>query len=60
LSGKNGSGKSTLLKIVMGFLGVQVGEVKIGTNVNIGYFAQEHESLDSEETVLESLRIWNA
>jgi ATPase subunit of ABC transporter with duplicated ATPase domains len=54
LSGENGSGKSTLLKIVMEELQAQNGEVKIGTNVHIGYFAQEHEMLNPKETVLES------
>jgi ATPase subunit of ABC transporter with duplicated ATPase domains len=54
LAGKNGSGKSTLLKIAMGLYHEQSGEVKIGANVHIGYFAQEHENLNPEETVLES------
>lgn len=54
LAGKNGSGKSTLLKLAMGLCDRQDGEIKIGANVHIGYFAQEHESLDPEETVLES------
>lgn len=54
LTGKNGSGKSTLLKVVMGLHQKQGGEVKIGANVHIGYFAQEHEILDPEETVFES------
>ena len=54
LVGKNGSGKSTLLKIIMGLLPKQSGEIRIGANVNIGYFAQEHESLNQEETVMQS------
>lgn len=54
LTGKNGSGKSTLLKTVMGLQQAYDGEIRIGANVRIGYFAQEHESLDPEETVLES------
>lgn len=53
LSGSNGSGKTTLLKILIGVLQPDSGEVKIGTNISIGYFAQEHESLDQSKTVLE-------
>ena len=54
IRGKNGSGKSTVLKIIVGILFPEKGVVKIGTNVNVGYFAQEHEFLNGEETVLES------
>ncbi|MBP9711551.1 MAG: ABC-F family ATP-binding cassette domain-containing protein [Candidatus Pacebacteria bacterium] len=53
LSGNNGSGKTTLLKIITGDLKPDSGEIKIGTNVSIGYFAQEHEQLDVNKTVLE-------
>ncbi|MBI2062609.1 MAG: ABC-F family ATP-binding cassette domain-containing protein [Candidatus Yanofskybacteria bacterium] len=52
LQGDNGSGKTTLLKIMVGELNPDRGEVKIGENVNIGYFAQEHESLNPSNTVL--------
>lgn len=54
LSGPNGSGKSTLMRIMAGELAQNEGDIKIGQNVKIGYFAQEHESLDPDETVLES------
>ncbi len=53
LSGKNGSGKTTLLKILAGELQPDSGEVKIGINVSVGYFAQEHELLDRNKTVIE-------
>jgi len=54
LSGKNGSGKSTILKIAMGILYPANGEAKLGANVRVGYFAQQHETLDPEETVQEA------
>ena len=53
LTGPNGSGKTTLLKMIVGLLSADQGEVKIGDNISIGYFAQEHESLDERKTVLE-------
>lgn len=53
LSGGNGSGKTTLLKIITGEIQSDNGEVNIGTNISIGYFAQEHELLDKNKTVLE-------
>lgn len=53
LFGKNGSGKSTLLKIIANILNPDSGEIKIGENINIGYFSQEHETLNLEKSVLE-------
>lgn len=53
LSGDNGSGKTTLLRILIGKLKPDSGEVKIGVNISIGYFSQEHETLNQNKTVLE-------
>lgn len=53
--GENGAGKSTLLKLIMGFLKPDRGIIKIGKNTTIAYYAQEHELLDNEKTILENL-----
>lgn len=53
--GRNGEGKSTLSKIIAGVLDYQ-GEVKLGHEVQIGYYAQnQQDMLDPEKTVFETL-----
>ena len=53
--GQNGQGKSTLAKIIVGDLETN-GEVKLGHNVQIGYFAQNQaEYLDGNKTVLDTM-----
>ncbi len=53
--GRNGEGKSTLSKIIAGVLDYQ-GDVKLGHEVQIGYYAQnQHDMLDPEKTVFETL-----
>ena len=53
--GQNGQGKSTLAKIIVGDLDAK-GEVKLGHNVQIGYFAQNQaEYLDGNKTVLDTM-----
>ncbi len=53
--GRNGEGKSTLSKIIAGVLDHD-GEVKLGHLVSIGYYSQnQHEMLDPEKTVFETL-----
>ena len=51
--GENGVGKSTLLKLIMGTLTPLKGTVEIGEKISIGYYAQEHETLEEEKTIVE-------
>ncbi|MFN8374929.1 MAG: ABC-F family ATP-binding cassette domain-containing protein [Anaerolineae bacterium] len=55
LIGPNGVGKSTFLKTVLGQLAPLAGEAHLGAAVEIGYFAQAHESLDPKKTILDEL-----
>lgn len=53
--GRNGAGKSSLLRCLAGVQVPTSGEVTEGVNVTLGYFAQEHEQVDMERTVLENV-----
>ncbi len=54
--GRNGEGKTTMLRIAVGNLPYEEGEVKIGHNVQTGYFAQNQDELmDNEATVFDTL-----
>ncbi len=56
LVGRNGEGKSTFAKILLGELAASEGSVKLGANVNIGYFAQNQDDLmDGDFTVFDTL-----
>ena len=57
LIGPNGTGKTTFLKTICQTLAPLEGSVRIGANVHIGYFAQAHEGLNVENTILEELMI---
>jgi ATPase subunit of ABC transporter with duplicated ATPase domains len=54
--GLNGAGKTTLLKLLGGAEQPDTGEVIEGHGLKLGYYAQEHETLDPERTVLENMR----
>lgn len=58
LVGPNGVGKTTLLKAILGQLTPKSGSIKIGTNVQIGYYDQEQQMLSTAKTVLDEL--WDA
>ena len=53
--GDNGSGKTTLLKILNGLVPADQGPFRLGSNVEIGYYDQEHHVLHSEKTLFEEI-----
>jgi ATP-binding cassette subfamily F protein 3 len=57
LVGPNGAGKSLLLKQLLAPEGIHVGQIKIGPSSKIGYYAQEHETLDYDQTLIEAIRL---
>lgn len=56
LVGPNGSGKSVLLRLILGREQPERGEIILGPSVRVGYYAQEHETLDFDKTVLDTVR----
>lgn len=56
LIGPNGAGKTTLLKVIMGQLAPLEGRARLGTHVQVGYYAQEQETLDPDSTPFEVVR----
>ncbi|MET3617095.1 ATP-binding cassette subfamily F protein 3 [Peptoniphilus olsenii] len=57
LIGPNGVGKSTLFKIIEKSLKPDEGQIKIGSNVDIAFFYQELDNLNTEKTVMDE--IWD-
>lgn len=53
--GDNGTGKTTILKIINELLAPDAGEIRIGTNVQIGYYDQEHHVLHMDKTLFEEI-----
>lgn len=54
--GLNGAGKTTLLRLLAGVEEPDTGKVVPGHGLKLGYYAQEHETLDPDRTVLENMR----
>ena len=54
--GLNGAGKTTLLRLLVALEEPDTGVVEPGHGLKLGYYAQEHETLDTGRTVLENLR----
>ncbi|TGO04441.1 ABC-F family ATP-binding cassette domain-containing protein [Serinibacter arcticus] len=54
--GLNGAGKTTLLRMLGGVEKPDTGQIEPGHGLKIGYYAQEHETLDTAATVVENLR----
>ncbi len=55
LIGDNGTGKTTILKIINDIIEADSGSIRLGTNVHIGYYDQEHHNLDDSKTLFEEI-----
>ena len=55
LIGSNGTGKTTILKILNNVLPADSGKFRLGSNVQIGYYDQEHHVLHMEKTIFEEI-----
>jgi ATPase subunit of ABC transporter with duplicated ATPase domains len=54
--GLNGAGKTSLLRILAGETEANLGDFSFGHNVNVGYYAQEHDNLRGEASLLDNIR----
>jgi ATP-binding cassette, subfamily F, member 3 len=57
LIGANGAGKSVILRLILGKEQPTTGDIKIGPSVKIGYYAQEHETLNFSQTLMDAVRL---
>ncbi len=55
LIGNNGTGKTTILKLINGLLTPDRGSCSLGTQVQIGYYDQEHHVLHMEKTIFDEI-----
>ncbi len=55
LIGNNGTGKTTILKIINELVEADGGTVRLGANVHIGYYDQEHQLLHADKTIFEEI-----
>ncbi len=56
LVGPNGAGKSLLFRLILDQEVPTSGEIKIGPSVKVSYYAQEHETLDYDRTLIDTVR----
>ena len=56
--GANGSGKTTLLKMIIGKLSQDSGSIVLGSHIDVGYFSQNLENQNPENTIIEE--VWQA
>ncbi len=56
IMGLNGAGKTSLLRILAGVTRADHGSIRLGAGVSLGYYAQEHELLRDEDTVIAHVR----
>ncbi len=56
LVGPNGAGKSVLFRLILGKDAPTSGQIKIGPSVIVGYYAQQHETLDYDRTLIDTIR----
>ncbi len=56
LVGPNGAGKSLLLRMILGQDEPAAGEIVVGPSVRMGYYAQQHETLDYTQTLIGTVR----
>ncbi len=56
LVGANGAGKSVLFRLILGREEPSGGAIRLGPSVQIGYYAQEHETLDYDKTLVDTVR----
>ncbi|MDQ5981945.1 MAG: hypothetical protein QG570_710 [Patescibacteria group bacterium] len=54
LFGPNGSGKSTMVKLIMGQEKLTSGDITLGVNIDVGYFAQGQSNFDSNKNLLDN------
>lgn len=55
LIGNNGTGKTTILKIINHIIEADAGKLKLGANVEIGYYDQEHNVLHMDKTAFDEI-----
>ena len=55
LQGLNGSGKTSLIKSIVGLFKKYTGDIEIAENIKLGYFTQEHEILNDNNTIIDTL-----